>query len=100
MRAVIKSHKVGKLIDPVPLDFQRRRIMVRPGLHDRLQSSGLDTDISVASDALLDRRRHRKLRHPRRRVAVKARYLIDARMQPMAKRDWLHHVLARQPWPR
>src|SRR5271167_2986896 len=63
MRAMIESHKVGKLINPVPLDFQRLRFMVSPGLHDRLQSSGLDPDISVASNALLDRWSHRELRN-------------------------------------
>src|SRR6516164_7252652 len=53
VRTVVKPHEVGKLVNPLPLDLQRLRVMVRPGRRDCIKAPGPNADVTVTPDALL-----------------------------------------------
>jgi hypothetical protein len=96
VRLMGKTDKIGQGINPVPFDFEGRLLMIRPRTRNRLQAA--DQGIAMAADTALHGRHARGLRPSRVLVAILARNLINACVDPMAERYRLLNILQGRPW--
>jgi len=92
-----ETDEIRQHIDPVPANFERRLMIVRPRLRNRFDTA--KQRAAVAADAALDRRYAGRLRATRVLVTVLARDFIDARVHAMTERYRLFDVRAWRPRP-
>lgn len=95
MGAMGELDEVRQRVNAVPLNLERRLFPVGPCARDRLDTARRAAP--VTPHASRNRRDPRGLRTARVFVAILARDLVDAGVDPMTERDGLDHVGARQP---
>src|SRR5208337_4628139 len=94
MRSMREAHEVGQRVHAIPLNFERRRRVVRPRPRHRLDSTARDP-VAVTSDAPRNRRNPRLRRPARIRMAVLAWNLVHPGVYAMTERYRLDYV---RPW--
>jgi hypothetical protein len=95
MRAMGEFHEIRQLVDAIPLNLERRLLMVSPWPRHRLDTA--EGSAPVASHASLHRRDARVLGTARVLVAVLAWDLVHPRVDAVAERNRLYYIGSWQP---
>ncbi len=92
-----EANEVRKRVDAVPLDLERRPLLIGPRTRHRLDAT--DQTRAMTSDASRDRWNARGLRPSRILMTVLTGNVIDAGVNAMTERNRLLDIGARRPRP-